>query len=210
MRKLLALTLVALLALVGAGCGSSGGSEPAADGPTTTEATTTTADDDTTTTADGGDAAATDVTADEYAAAFVTSLTTGDRDGGDLVLPADAAKCVAPRFVEAITVDQLNEAGITEEDASDPSFDPSTIGIDEEQAQTMVDAFGACDFDIYAELAASLTSGLGSDVEACVEENLDEDLADALLVKSFSTGQSDDEFEALLTDLQASCDLPDL
>jgi hypothetical protein len=211
MRKLLALTIVALLALAAAGCGSSDGSEPSGDGATTTEPTSTTAaDDDTSTTAADGDVEATDVTAEEYEAAFVTSLTTGDRDGGDLVLPDDAAECVAPRFVEAFTVEQLNEAGVSEEDASDPGFDPSTVGIDEEQAQAMVDAFGPCDFDIYAELAASLTAGLGSDVEACAEENLDEDLADALLVTSFSTGQSDDEFEALLADLQESCDLPDM
>jgi hypothetical protein len=202
MRKLLTLTTVVLLALVTAGCGSSGGSEPAGD-----EVTTTASAD---TTEGGGDAQATDVTADEYEAAFVTSLTSGDRKDGDLVLPDAAAECVASRFVEIFTVGDLNEAGVTEEDASDPGFEPSSVGIDEDRAQELVDAFGTCDFDIYAELATSLTAGLGSDVEACVEENLDEDLADALLVASFSSGKSDVELGAFLADLEPSCDLPDL
>ncbi len=198
MRKLTVLICTLAVALVAAGCGSSGGSDSSGDDSTTT-----------TTEADGGDSGDEEVqvTAEEYAAAFVTSLTSGTKDDGDLVLPDDAADCVAPKFVDAMTVELLNENGITVEDVSDSSFDPSEVGIDEEQAQAVVAAFADCDFDIYAELAASLTMGMAEEVQACTAENLDRDLADALLVKSFSTGQSDAEFEALLADLE-SCGLP--
>ncbi len=209
MRKLLALTCALVLALVAAGCGTSSGSE-GADTTTTTKAeATTTVADDTTTTDDGGDSGG-EVTRDEYEAAFVTSLSSGDESNGDLVLPDDAAECVAPKFVTAFTVNALNEAGITVEDASDPGFDPSDVGISEEQALQLIDAFSACDFDIYTALATALTEGLGSDVQECAAQNIDLDLADDLLAKSFSSGDSDAEFEALLTDLQEHCDLPDM
>ena len=211
MWKPLALLCAVALALVAAGCGSSSGSEGSDDRPTTTEAeaTTTTAADGGSTDG-GGDVEPTNVSADAYAEAFATGLSSGKADDGDLVLPADAAECVAPKFVDAMTVELLNQAGITAEDAADPSFDPSTVGLDEDQAAELVAGFGACDFDIYAELAASITMGLGEDVQQCAAENIDHDLADALLVTSFSSGQSDAEFEAFLADLGESCDLPDL
>ena len=62
--------------------------------------------------------------------------------------------------------------------------------------------------DIYAELAVGLTAGLGDELRQCTEENLDHDLADAMLAKTFSSGENDAEFEALLADLQEHCDLP--
>lgn len=210
MRKPLVLACALTLALVVAGCGSSGGSD-ADDSTTTTKAkaaTTTTADGETTTTEGDGDVTPTDVTAEQYEAAFVTSLTTGEEDGTDLVLPQAAAECVAPKFVDIITVETLNEAGVTEEDASESGFEPGELGLEESQGAEIVAAFGTCDFDIYAELAKGLSAGLGADVETCVAENLDPDLADAMLAKTFSTGENDAEFEALLADLQTKCDLP--
>jgi hypothetical protein len=215
MRKLLVLACALALALVVAGCGSSGGSEGAKD-TTTTKATSTsaTADPDTSTTEgtattdDGGDVTPTDVTAAQYEAAFVKGLTSGSADSGDLVLPKAAAECVAPKRVEIITVKTLNDAGITEEDASDSGFETGDLGLDASQGEAIVAAFGACDFDIYAELATALTAGLGDDVATCTAEHIDHDLADAMLVKTFSTGENDAEFEALLTDLRKHCDLP--
>lgn len=206
MRKLIALLCALTLALVAAGCGSSGGSD---DASSTTEAkatTTTEADDDggTTEPADGP----VDVDEATYVAAFTTGLSTGDSTGGDLVLTKETAACVAPKWVAAMTVEQLNEAGITEKDAADAGFNPADVDLDESQAEELVDAFDACDFDIFGELGRSLTLGLGEEQEQCAAENLDPELGRALLVKTFSTGQSDTEFEALLADLEKSCDLP--
>lgn len=212
MRKLVTLFLVAVLALAAAGCGSSGSSDGGKDDPTTTKAEGTT-----TTAPDGGDEAddedepappPTKVTEAAYIAAFTKGMSTGDEKNGQLVLPAAAAKCVAPKFVAAATVKLLNRAGVTVEDAENPSFDVAQVGLDEDQAQALLDAYAACDFDIYGALASALTAGLGDDVASCTAENIDHDLADAMLVKTFSSGESDAEFEALLTDLQSTCDLP--
>ena len=213
MRKLAALLCVAAFALAAAGCGSSSGSEGSGDDPTTTKAGSTTTEADATTSTDddggdGGDVEATDVTEDEYVTAFATGLSSGSVDDGELVLESGQAECVAPKVVELATVEALNEAGITAEDAADPGFDPSAIGLDEEQAQALIDVYGECDFDIYGALAEALTMGLDDAVVQCTAENIDTDLANAMLVKTFSTGDADPEFEALLTDLQATCDLP--
>lgn len=214
MRKTLLLVCAALLAFAAVGCGTSGGSD-ADDTTTTTKAdaatTTTKADDDTTTTEadDDDDVDPTDVTGDEYIAAFVSGLTSGSREDGNLVLPQEAAECVAPLWLDAFTLEDLQAAGITVEDASDAGFDPADVGIDEQQALEVIDAFSSCDFDIYTELAMSLTVGLGSDVQECAAQNIDVTLADDLMVKAFSGGESDAEFDALLTQLQENCDIPD-
>ncbi|MGN6695349.1 MAG: hypothetical protein ACTHN0_14330 [Aquihabitans sp.] len=208
MRKPLALACALLLAVLAAGCGSSGGSEGRKDTTTTAaKATTTTSDDDTSTTEGGGDVTPTNVTADQYVAAFVKGLTTGESDGSDLVLPKAAAECVAPKVVDIITVKTLNEGGVTTDDVSD-SFEPGSLGLDQSQGAAITAAFGDCDFDIYAELASALTAGLGDDVQQCTAKNIDHDLADAMLAKTFSTGENDAEFEALLADLQKTCNLP--
>jgi hypothetical protein len=212
MRKLTALLCAVTLALVAAGCGSSGGSDGSGDDPTTTEAKATT-----TTKADSGDEgdeggtddAPADGTAQEYTAAFVTALSSGKAEDGDLVLPKAAAECVAPKWVDIMTLDLLHSSGTTVEDASDTSFDPADVGMDDGQASELVASFGECDFDIYAELALALSAGLGEDVQQCVSENVDPKLGEALLVKTFSTGESDAEFEAFLGALDKVCDLPD-
>ncbi len=204
MRKLLVIVSVLTLALVAASCGSSG--SDGAEKTTTTKADP--APDDGATTTTGGRVEPTRVTADEYVAAFTKGMTAGSKDGGNLVLSKEQAACVAPKFVDLATVKAMNEAGITAEDAADPGFDPSNVGLDEDQGQALVDAYGECDFDIYGELATALTTGLSKDIATCTSKNLDHDLADALLVKTFSSGKADAEFEALLADLQATCDLP--
>lgn len=210
MRKLLVLACSLALTVVIAGCGSSGGSEGAKDTTTTAKAgsTSTTADDDTSTTDGGGGVEPTDVTAAEYEEAFVTGLTSGEDDGTDLVLPKDAAECVAPKVVDIITVKTLNEAGLTAEEAASSGFEPGSLGLDESQGEAIVATFGECDFDIYAQLAKGLTAGLSDDVQQCAAENIDHDLADATLAKTFSTGENDAEFQALLADLQKTCELP--
>lgn len=203
MRKLLVLVCALTLAGTVAGCSSSGGSDGADADPTTTtseaKATTTTA------AKGGGDV---EITPAEYITAFVTNLSSGSKDDGNLVLTEEQATCVAPKFVDAITAETLNEHDITTDDVADPGFDGSGLGLTEAQGEQLVDAFGACDVDIVALFAESLTMGMTTDQQACAAENVDPDLTRALLVKTFSTGESDAEFEAVIGDLTAACDLP--
>jgi len=201
MRKLLVIVSVLTLAVVGAGCGSSGGSDSAGDDATTTTGAKTTTTEGTT--EDPGD-----VTADGYTSAFIINLSGGSKEDGNLVISEEEATCVAPRFVDAITVKTLQDNDVTTADIEDPGFDGSALGLSEEQGEQLVDAFGACDVDITALFAESFTAGMTAEQQSCVAENVDADLTKALLVKTFSTGESDAEFEAVIADLTEKCDLP--
>ena len=206
MRKLLTLLLVSVLAVVAAGCGASGGSDSSGDNSTTTESKATTTEPDDAPTDTSGTSV--DVSAEDYTAAFVSNLSTGSIDDGDLVIAADEAECVAPRFLDAITVEVLQENEVTPEDVSEPSWDGSDLGLSLDQGQLLVDSFGECDVDIFTLFATSLTVGLTEEQQACAVENVDPDLTEALLVKTFSTGDNDAEFEAVIGDLTSKCDLP--
>lgn len=201
MNKLLAIACALALGLVAVGCGSSGGSD-GGDDTTTTEAARTT------TTAGSDGPSGTAPTAEEYTAAFVENLSNGTKEDGDLVLTEEQATCVAPRFVDAITVEVLQEQEVTVDDVAKPGFDGSGLGLSEEQGEQLVDAFEPCDVDIVALFAESLTMGLTAEQQDCAKENVDPDLTRALLVKTFSSGQSDQEFEAVLSALDEACDLP--
>lgn len=199
MRKLIALSCALLLALVAVGCGSSGGSEEGGE-TTTTEAAATTTE------ADGGGEA------DEaaYLEAIRTSLTTGSEEGGDLVIADGEGECVAPVWLDIITVEAFTSAGADPEDVSDPDFDFQELELDQEQAQGVIDAFEPCGVDIYAKLAESLTESLTEEQRTCAMEEIDTDLGNALLLTAFSTsaGTGEAEFGALIDQLTEACDLP--
>ena len=205
MRKPLSLFCVLMLAVAAAGCSGSSDS-----GSSSGATTSTTASSKTSTTKAGGSSGSktSDISKAEATDAFVSNLSEGSEDAGQLVIPKDADTGVAPKFVKTITVATIRENGVTAADIAKPGFDGAELGLTEDQGQELVDAFGACDVDIYQLFIEALTAGLTAEQQSCSRENLDKDLANALLVKTFSTGQSDKEFEAVVKDLTDKCDLP--
>jgi hypothetical protein len=205
MPKLVSVLCAVLLAVAVAGCGSAG-SEGS---PTTTTAkgTTTTADPAGTGSGDGEPSAeVSGITAEEYTAAFVSNLSSGEDDGTDLVVTEEQAECIAPKWVAVITVEKLHESGATVDALSDPGFDRTELQLDEDQGAELVAAFDPCGVDLAEKFAAALTQGLTEEQQACAVENIDRDDALDYLGKSFGGGQPD------LTPIQdariADCDLP--
>ena len=203
MRRIGIVAVLAVGALLFTGCGSSGGS----DSSDTTEAkaggskTTTTAK--ATTTADPG--------SDADRAAYVEALTTGLSSGDeavDLVVGKDEAACIAPKFVDAMTVATLKEKDVDPKDMAEPGWDSSGLGLSKAQGAAMVDAFEPCGVDIYEKFVAALTGGFTDEQVACASENLDEDLARDLLVVTFAGSEGTTEFEAVIEQLTTACDLP--
>jgi hypothetical protein len=213
MRTPAALLLALLLSasVLVAGC-SSDGSDDAAEETTTTEAASEETDgpDDERANPDATDEPVTpvDVSEEEYVAALTENLSSGDEAAGQLVLDAGAAECIAPLWVEAMTVELLQERGVTVEDLSDPGFDGEALGMELSQGEDMVAAFGACDVDVVELFSTALTQGLEPEQQECVQANADEELVEALLAASFSGAGSDTEFETLIGQLTESCDLP--
>ena len=206
MRKLLILVCITVLALTAVGCGSSGGSDGSGDTTTKAKSTTTTEQGSSTTKA-GGTAEGTD---EEYLAALTANLTSGSLEDGNLVISAEEGDCVAPKWLDAITVEGFTSVQVSPDDVSDPNFTYSKLELDSTKGKALIDAFDACGVDIYAKLAESLTVGLTEEQQACAQEKVDPAVANDLLVTAFSTdaGDGSAEFTALLDQLQKACDLP--
>lgn len=206
MKKLLVIVSALTFALVAAGCGSSGGSDGSASTTEADRSTTTEAEGSTTTKAGSGGSG--EVSEDAYVEAFVSNLSTGKKEDGNLVITEEQATCVAPKVVDAVTVDGLQSGDASTDDISDPGFDWSDLGMTKAQAQDAIDAFGACDVDLSALFAESLTIGLTAEQQSCVADNVDADQVERLLVANFSSDESDTEFEAVIKTLTDACDLP--
>jgi hypothetical protein len=186
MRKVLLVGIVVASALAGGACGSDDSDDA---GATTTEAPS------------GG-------TAEEYSAAFVTSMTTGDADTGVLVLPVDKAECLAPRFVDIITVKTLEENDVTLDAAADPDFDVSKLGLTAAQGTAMAAAFAPCGLDLVTMTVGLLGDNLTPEQVQCATEHIDVAMNEALWAKSLQSTLADGEFEALVTPAVEACDLP--
>lgn len=213
MRKAAALLFALTLVAAAAGCSTSSGSDASSKTTTTKVAPTTS-----TTSASGGTtttnvtsptkADVSKFTAADYGTAMVSNLSTGSVKDGQLVIPAKDAACVAPKWVSAVTLDGFHAAGVTPKQVSNPKFDGAKLKLDAKQAQGLIDSFGACQVDIYALFATSLTQGLTADQQKCAVEHVDHKLANSVLVKTFSNGDGTAEFGQILDGLTKACNLP--
>lgn len=204
MRKLFALLTVLVVLAFASGCSSDGSEGSSKDTTTTTEKKSTPKDTTTTT----EDEAAGDATEADYIEAFTTTLTSGDKDKGELVLADDEAACMAEGWVSAITVKTLQDAQASPADVAKPGFDTSALDLTPAQGEAMVQVFDTCEVDAAALLIESLTQGLTPDQQACAQKAVDKELVDALLAKTFSGQNADTEFNALGESLTKACDLP--
>jgi hypothetical protein len=194
MRKVLFVEMVVAMALVSGACTSD---DSADTGATTTE----TSESTTTETPSGG-------TSEEYSAAFVTSMTTGDPASGVLVLPIDKAECLAPRFVDIITLKTLQDNDVTVDEAADPDFDQSELGLTEAQGKAMAAAYAPCGLDLLTLTAGLLADDLTPEQIQCATEHIDAAKNEALWAKALQSTLAGGEFEALVTPAIQACDLP--
>lgn len=146
-----------------------------------------------------------------YVDAMTTSLT--DHGAGDVGLSASEAACIAPKWVNILDPDQLDEAGV------EPAQLETDQGLDEKAAKValsdgevskLVDAFGECEVDLTVAFVRSLTAGatLGAADEACLVDAVPDDLARRMVGVEITKGADalDDDsglmaelFEALST-----------
>jgi hypothetical protein len=197
-RGAFAVAAVGLLTLSVAACGDD--DDKGGDAATTTAATS-----GSTGGTSGGDASS--ATEADYLAAIESQFTASGENS--LALTDEQAKCVAPKWLDVITVDKLKEKGITPDDVrSDTDNEKlATIGLTEDDAKTMFAAFGDCDVDVQAKVADSIVTSLEapSDVEECVKDALPADLVERIFIVSTTKGQAGlDADEQLTTDLFAS------
>ena len=191
MHRLLAtIAIVAAVAL--AGCGTSGG-----------VADTTTTEPDETTTVEEQPTGDDDPMVEDYEAAVVTQFTV--TEPGELTLTTEEAECVAPKWVEAMTVERLQDEGVTLEDLADTSFNPGDLEMGPEIGQEMVEAFDECEVDLFA-LAIASAAGADTELESCIVDNVDEDALLDLLARDIGGEETDDEFDEVFAPAEQNCE----
>jgi hypothetical protein len=182
-RGAFAVAAVGLLTLSAAACGDD--DDKGSDAATTTAATS-----GSTGATSGGDASS--ATEADYVAAIEAQFTsTGDNS---MELTDDQAACVAPKWLDVITVDKLEAKGITPDDvrADTDNEKLATLGLSDADAEKMYAAFGDCDIDVRAKVADSMVASLEApaDVEECVQDALSEDLVQRIFVVSITKGDA--------------------
>jgi hypothetical protein len=203
MRKLPAL-LVALC-LTGAVAGCSGSSEGGSPGTTDgSKATTTTAKD-------GGKEPVVPVTTTTTSIPKDLNLTEGLVFGlagaadDDLQLTQDEADCVGPKWIAVVGEDALRSARVTPESLAHSDIDFSSLSLTPQQGDALVAALGACDVDARQLMLRVLGAGQEERQQDCLEEEIDEALAERLLVAGLTGGRLPDALQAQLAAIDDGC-----
>lgn len=184
-RRLRAVALITALLVAPLSTACSGGGSDA-DPPRTT---TTTAPATSTT------AVAPDLgpQGEPYVDTLADALASGA--AGGLPVDPEAAKCLAPRWVDVLGEDRLVEAGVTPQQlASGYGADTSAaLGelIDDATATAMVDAFGACAVDVEQVFVDAITAG--RDLPAAQEDCLKRAFPDGFVERALILGLSEGE-----------------
>jgi hypothetical protein len=153
-------------------------------------------DADRTTTAPASSTTAPPVSLDPDAAPYAETLADALASGraGGLPLDAEAAGCLAPRWVDILGEDRLVEAGVTPEQlASGYGADTSAaLGeiLDDDAAEAMVDAFGVCAVDVEQVFVEGLAAGrdLPEEQQACLRDAFPEGFVQRALTIGLSEG----------------------
>jgi len=177
-----------------------------ADGGGDEVTTTAGADGGETTTTDGGSAPA-GGTAIEYATQLAKGLSAGEKGSDELQVSAAQARCVAPKWVEAMGVDALTSSGTSPKDLADPDFDFPGLKLEPAQGLAMVDAFADCDVDIYVQFYAVLSKGLDATQKACLQGELDQATARQFLAESLTTADISAQLGTTLGTIEKACKL---
>ena len=146
---------------------------------------------------DGGS----DEAAQPYIDAMVATIDDEDLGGPT----AEQAECIAERTVDLIGVDTLEEEGITPEDVED-SDGPGDLGIElsEDEAGDIAESFVDCGFSLAGVFAGSDAS---DELRACLDENLDQDVALEVLALQIlgEDAEAEDLLVRLYGDLADAC-----
>jgi hypothetical protein len=128
----------------------------------------------------GNDGTSDEVTVESkpYVDALVTDLET--HGAGNIDLTGIQARCLAPRWVNVLQPERLEEANIDPEDLEeDTGFDTKAgkVPLSDAEIDKLVDAFGECDVDLQQAFIDHATSGatLSPEDRDCLDDALSDD-----------------------------------
>lgn len=115
---------------------------------------------------------------------YVDALAGNLRDhgAGDVQLTASEAACVAPKWVNVLQPERLDQAGIEPADLEpDDGLDEKAgkVALRDAEIGELVDALGQCDLDLQTAFIATLTEGarLSLEDQDCLDDAISDDLA---------------------------------
>lgn len=160
---------------------------------------------------DGGDGASAEVSAEAqpYVDAMKTSMANSQDEDDPFNLSEGQIDCMAPRMINAMGVDRLEEAGVTPEDIAadeDNGMDFSDLNLTEEDGNKMYDAFGACDINLREVMMESFSGeGMPDEAAECIEGVLTDDNLRTFIVSLMVNGEdgmeSDPAMEGFMNEL---------
>jgi hypothetical protein len=143
---------------------------------------------------------------DQYIQAIVDATGTEPEAGFD----EGAVQCLATAFVDAAGTDALSDAVSPEELRDNPDVSPTELGVEfpDNAGDVFYEEFNSCS-DLRGLILASLSQG-DTDVQACLEDAVDDELIKDYTVALFIGGlQEDDperaELESRLTEAVQPC-----
>jgi len=152
----------------------------------------------------GGDAAS------PYVASLKKNLETAK--GNELKLTAKQADCLAPKWIDTITPERLEKAGIEPADLATSDTDASItkLKLSDATAGSLIDAYGDCGVGLKKAFIDNVGSGstMSADDKACLDEAITDDLLRDVLVATLTKGadaltNSSPEGKALITAVSA-------
>jgi hypothetical protein len=136
-----------------------------------------------------------------YVDAMARGLT--DHGAGDLTVTPSQARCIAPKWVNILEPERLDQAGVEPDElAADAGLDEKAarVALTEAEMSELVDAFGECDVDLTRAFVKGLTEGatIAADDERCLVEAVPEDLVRRLVAIEVTEGADAPDADAAL------------
>jgi hypothetical protein len=135
------------------------------------------------------------LTAEEqaYVDAMVAAADEDEDGESDLldIAGEDETRCFASEWITIIGVDRLEAAGIDPEEFAGDDVSFEELGLERDEADELIDAFGSCDIDLRDAMIDSMVADAGdSDVmRGCLEAGLTDESVRALMVAAFTEGE---------------------
>jgi hypothetical protein len=127
--------------------------------------------------------------AQPYVDAMIESFDNAPPD--ELQIDREQARCLAPRWVEAIGAERLQAAGIEPRDFADQGdVDLTEVGLSEDDGNAMYDAFGECDIDVKRVFVESFSTDrdVSDEDKDCLADAMSDDLLRRIMVTTFVAG----------------------
>ena len=118
---------------------------------------------------------------------------------------ADQARCVGELWVDVIGVDAFASHSFPPDRVARGAIDYAVLGLTDEQADRLIDAFATCGVDLFRFVFGSLGPTVGEDQATCLREQVGDDLRREVLRGLLTEGKAPADTVEPLTSIAQAC-----